>query len=137
VKRKRNAISAKENACGRFAILTTSKLKWKDLLIEYRKRNDVEYVFSQMQSDLFDSVTGKSGQDSAEGGLLVNFISLRLRSMLIDRMKEAKLTDTMWAPDVISTLKKLKISRIGGKWRLNEVTKAQRMMFEKLKVRMP
>ena len=137
VKRKRNAVSAKENACGRFAVLTTSKLGWKDLLIEYRKRNDVEYVFSQMQSDIFDGVTGKSSQDSAEGGLLVNFISLRLRSLLIDRMKEADLTDTMWVPDVISTLKKLKISCIGGKWRLNEITKAQRTVFEKLKVKMP
>jgi len=137
VKRKRNAISAKENACGRFAVLTTSKLKWKELLIEYRKRNDVEYDFSQMQSDLFNGVTGKSEQDSAEGGLLVNFISLRLRSMLIDRMKEAKLTDTMWVPDIISVMKKLKISRIGGKWRLNEITKAQRTIFEKLRVKMP
>jgi len=137
VNRKRNAISAKENACGRFAILTTSKLKWKDLLVQYRKRNDVEYDFSQLQSDLFNGVTGKSDQDSAEGGLLVNFLALRLRSTLIDSMKGAKLTDAMWVPDIISVMKKLKISRVGGEWRLNEVTKAQRTIFEKLGVKMP
>ena len=34
----------------------------------------------------------------------------------------------------LDTLKKLKISCIGGKWRLNEVTKAQRELFEALGV---
>ena len=33
VTRKRNAISAKENACGRFAVITTSDKHWLDLLI--------------------------------------------------------------------------------------------------------
>lgn len=31
VTKKRNAISAKENACGRFAVVTTSKKQWSDL----------------------------------------------------------------------------------------------------------
>ena len=136
VKRKRNAISAKESGCGRFVVLTTSKLPWKDLFAQYRARNDVEYDFSQLGSDLFDGVTGKSDQDSAEGGLLVNFISLRLRMMLIKRMKECGLTDTMWVPDLIRTTRKLKISCIGGEWRLNEVTKSQRTICEKLGVKL-
>lgn len=137
VKRKRNAIAAKENACGRFVVLTTSKLMWKDILIEYRKRNDVEYNFSQLQSDLFNGVKGKSNHDSVEGGLLVNFLSLRLRLTLIDRMKKAELTNSMWVPELIRTLKKLKISCVGEEWRLNEITRAQRDIFKKLGVKLP
>ena len=132
VTRKRNAISAKENACGRFAVITTSKKPWLDLLVQYRLRNGVEYDFSQLQSDLYVGITGKSDQDSAEGGLLVNFLSLRLRLTLINLLKEKHLAGKYWVPDVINTMKKLKISCIGGKWRLNEVTKAQRDMFEAL-----
>lgn len=130
--RKRNAISAKENSCGRFALLTTSELGWKDLLIEYRSRNDVEYDFSQLQSDLFNGVRGKSTQKSAEGGLLVNFLSLRLRLTLLNRMKDSGLTDTMWIPKMFKVLKKLRITRVGDEWRLNEVTKAQREIISKL-----
>ena len=134
VTRKRNAISAKENACGRFAVITTSDKHWLDLLMQYRLRNGVEYDFSQLQSDLFVGITGKSDQDSAEGGLLVNFLSLRLRLTLINLLKEKGLAGDYWVPDVLNTLKKLKISCIGGKWRLNEVTKAQRELFEALGV---
>ena len=134
VTRKRNAISARENACGRFAVVTTSKSRWLDLLVQYRLRNGVEYDFSQLQSDLYVGITGKSDQDSAEGGLLVNFLSLRLRLALINLLKEKDLAGKYWVPDVINVLKKLKISCIGGKWRLNEVTKAQRELFEALDV---
>ena len=137
VERKRNAISAKENACGRFAVLTTSDKNWKDLLIQYRMRNDIEYDFSQIQSDLFIGSKGKSTQESAEGGLFVNFLSLRLRLTLLERMRASGLLDTMWIPDLLRVLKKLKISHIGDKWRLNEVTKAQRDIFEGLKIDPP
>ena len=135
VTRKRNAISAKENACGRFAVVTTSKKPWLDLLVQYRLRNGVEYDFSQLQSDLYVGIAGKSDQDSAEGGLLVNFLSLRLRLTLINLLKEKGLAGRMWVPDVLNTLKKLKISCIGGSWRLNEVTKAQREIFETFGIR--
>ena len=43
-------------------------------------------------------------------------------------------TGDYWVPDVLNTLKKLKISCIGGKWRLNEVTKAQKELFGALGV---
>ena len=132
IERKRNAITAKENACGRFAVLTTSSLPWKDLMIEYRMRNEVEYDFSQLQSDLFVGIRGKSVQKSAEGGLLVNFLSLRLRLMLLNRMKESGLTDEMWIPKLMKIMKKLRITRVGNEWRLNEVTKKQREVLSKL-----
>jgi len=76
-------------------------------------------------------------EESAEGGLFINFLSLRLRLMLLERMKKAGLTDSMWVPDVISALKKLKISHVGEKWRLNEVTKTQRELFGALGIKVP
>lgn len=130
--RKRNAITAKENSCGRFAILTTSDKNWKELLIQYRQRNDVEYDFSQLQSDLFVGIKGRSAQMSAEGGLLINFLSLRLRLTLLKYMKQSKITDNMWIPKVLKLMKKLRITLVGDEWRLNEVTKKQRELLSKL-----
>ena len=132
VQRKRNAITAKENSCGRFALLTTSNLPWKDLMIQYRQRNEVEYDFSQLQSDLFMGIKGRSAQNSAEGGLLVNFLSLRLRLSLLDAMKTSGLVDQMWIPKLMLTMRKLRITMVGGEWRLNEVTKKQREIISKL-----
>ncbi len=135
--RKRKSIAAKENRCGRFAIITTSELPWRELLIQYKMRNGVEYDFSQLQSDLSVGLCGKSTQDSAEGGLLVNFLSLRLRIALINRIKVTSLSGKMWVPDVINLLKKLKMSCVGGKWRLNEITKAQKDLFNALRIKLP
>lgn len=135
--KKRNAISAKENACGRFSIMTTSELGWLDLLVRYRKRNDIEYDFSELQSDMFDGVKGKSDQNSSEGSLFVNFLSIRLRNLLIRKMKDSGLCDRYWVPDIMNELKKLKISHISGTWRLNLVTARQRKMYEALKVEVP
>ena len=137
IERKRKSITAKDNKCGRFAVITTSELPWRELLIQYRMRNGVEYDFSQLQSDLLVGLCGKSDQDSAEGGLLVNFLSLRLRITLIERMKKSPLAGKMWVPDVINLLKKLKMSCVGGNWRLNEVTKSQKELFKQLGIKLP
>lgn len=136
-KRRRKAIARKENQCGRFAIMTTSKLNWIDLLIRYRKRNDIEYDFSELQSDMFNGVKGKQAQDSAEGSLFVNFLSIRLRNLLVDRMKDSDLCGDYWVPDVMKELGKLKISHISGSWKLNIVTAKERRIFEALKVKTP
>lgn len=132
LQRKREAITAKENGCGRFAVLTTSGLPWKGLMIEYRQRNDVEYDLSQLQSDLLMGIKGKSDQKSAEGGLLVNFLSLRLRLTLLERMRISGITDEMWIPKLMKVLRKLRITLVGNEWRLNEVTKKQRELIGKL-----
>lgn len=76
VKRGRDAISAKKNACGRFAVVTTSDRSWLELLVQYRLRNGVECDFSQIQSaNLCVDIAGKSWSD---------FLSLRLRLALIN-----------------------------------------------------
>ena len=137
IERKRKSITAKDNKCGRFAVITTSELPWREPLIQYQMRNGVEYDYSQLRSDLLVGLSGKSDQDSAEGGLMVNFLSLRLRIILIERMKKSPLAGKMWVLDVINLLKKLKMSCVGGNWRLNEVTKSQKELFKQLGIKLP
>jgi len=137
VKRRRNSISARENRCGRFAVVTTSGLPWKDVLIRYRKRNDIEYQFSQLKSDLEGGVTNLSDMGSAQGAVLTEFVSLILRTELINRLRRKDLINSLHVPKVIGVMNKLKISFMGSEWRLNEITKEMRDIFSSLDVPLP
>ncbi|MBR6415493.1 MAG: hypothetical protein IKS22_05235 [Bacteroidales bacterium] len=50
--RKYNAITARENVCGRMVILTTSEDSWNTVLSRYKSRNNIEFYFRQLKSDL-------------------------------------------------------------------------------------
>jgi len=137
VKRRRNSVSARENRCGRFAIVTTSELPWKDILIRYRKRNEIEYQFSQLKSDLNGGVANLSDMGSAQGAVLTEFISLILRTEILNRLRRNGLINSIHVPKVMGVMNKLKISYTGGEWRLNELTKEMKDMFSSLGIPLP
>jgi transposase len=135
--RKRNAITARENVCGRMVILTTSEDPWDTVLSRYRSRNDIEFDFRQLKSDLEGGVRYLQTDGTADGLIFVQFVSLILRSELLRRISKSELKGKVWYPDVINELSKLKVSRMGSKLVLNEVTKKQRDLFVSLKVDVP
>jgi transposase len=137
VKRRRNSISARENRCGRFVVVTTSELPWKDVLIRYRKRNEIEYQFSQLKSDLDGGVTNLSDMGSAQGAVLTEFIALILRTELVNRLRRNGLINSIHVPKVIGVMNKLKISYMGSEWRLNEMTREMRDMLSSLDIPLP
>lgn len=98
VMRRRNALSAKKNACGRFAVVTTSDRSWLELLVQYRLRNGVECDYSQIQStNLCVDIAGKSWSD---------FLSLRLRLAVINLLGGGTSpAGKIWVPNVLNTLK--------------------------------
>jgi len=137
VRRKRNSVSARENRCGRFAVVTTSELPWKDVLARYRKRNDIEHQFSQLKSDLGGGVTNLSDACSAQGAVLVEFAALILRTEVMNRLRRKDLIRSVQVPKVIGVMNKLKITFVGSEWRLNELTKEMRDVFSALDVPLP
>jgi hypothetical protein len=66
-----------------------------------------------LQSDLFVGIKGKYVQKSAEGGLFVNFLSLRLRLTLLGKMNGSRLTDEMWISRLMKIMRKLRITKVG------------------------
>lgn len=136
--RKRNAITAKENSCGRMVILTTSDRSWDYILSMYRQRNDIESDFRMLKSDLDGGVKYLQTDGTADGLIFVQFVSLILRTELVNRIKDNnKLNRKIWYPDVINELSKLKASKMGNKWVLNEVSKKQRELLQRLGVEVP
>lgn len=136
--RKRNAITARENACGRMVILTTSEGTWDSVLSMYRQRNDVEGDFRTLKSNLDGGVRYLQTDGAADGLVFVQFVSLMLRCELMNRIKSGKDTKgKLWYPDVMNELSKLKASKMGDKWILNEVSRKQRTLLENLGVDVP
>ena len=90
-----------------------------------------------MKSDLEGGVRYLQTDGTADGLIFVQFVSLILRSELLRRISKSELKGKVWYPDVINELSKLKVSRMGSKLVLNEVTKKQRDLFVSLKVDVP
>ena len=73
--RKRNTITAKENACGRMVILMTSDDPWDYVLSRYRQRNDIECDFRTLKTDLEGGVKYLQTDSTADGLIFVQFVS--------------------------------------------------------------
>jgi len=136
--RRRNSITAAENACGHMIILTTSEGTWDSVLSTYRQRNDIEGDFRMLKSDLDGGVRYLQTDGAADGLIFVQFVSLMLRCELVNRIRSNRnLSKRVWYPDVMNELSKLKASRMGDRWILNEVSRKQRLLFQDLGVDVP
>ena len=104
----------------------------------YRQRNDVEGDFRTLKSNLDGGVRYLQTDGAADGLVFVQFVSLMLRCELMNRIKSGKDTKgKLWYPDVMNELSKLKASKMGDKWILNEVSRKQRTLLENLGVDVP
>jgi len=130
--RKRNAITRRENSCGTMVIMTTSEETWDSVLSSYRIRNSIETSFKRLKDDLEGGIKGLQNDVSADGMIFVQFVSMILLFELFRRIRSSSLYRKLWMPDVNNELRKLKASKIGDHWILNEVTKKQRDIIEAL-----
>ena len=69
--------------------------------------------------------------------MFISFVSLVLRTFMMRRAAQAKLLDRRWIDDMLLELAKLKVTKIGETWRLNEVKKKQRDLMVALGVTPP
>ena len=58
-------------------------------------------------------------------------------ALLLRRARDAELLDKNSIDDTLMELAKLRAVKVGGKWKLTEVSKKQRTIFEKLKIAIP
>ena len=58
-----------------------------------------------------------------QGLLFIFIISLILRAILLQKARDAKLLDKSSIEEILMELAKLRAVKVGGKWRLTEITK--------------
>ncbi|MHA1807434.1 MAG: hypothetical protein ACTSX2_07640 [Candidatus Thorarchaeota archaeon] len=68
--------------------------------------------------------------ETMKGLLFIFFVSLIVRSLLLQRAKEAGLLKKQSVEDILREIGKLRAMRIGEEWRLTEITKNQRTMMK-------
>jgi transposase len=75
--------------------------------------------------------------ETLQGLLFIFFISLILRAILLQKSRDAKLLDKSSIEEFLMELAKLRAVKVGGKWRLTDITKKQRTIFEKMEINIP
>ena len=132
-----NAISQAVNRFGKTILLSSSKRTWDEVLSLYRERDEVEKKFYDLKNELEVMPLRVQKVETLQGLLFIFFISLILRAILLRRAREAKLLDKSSIEEILMELSKLRAVKVGGKWRLTEVSKKQRMILEKMEISVP
>jgi len=103
----------------------------------YRERDEVEKKFDELKNELEVMPLRVQKVETLQGLLFIFFISLILRALLLRRARDAELLDKKSIEEIIMELAKLRAVKVGGKWRLTEISKKQRTIFEKLEIGVP
>jgi transposase len=137
LRRRANAISQAVNRFGKTILLSATKRSWDEVLSLYRERDEVEKKFDDLKNELEVMPLRVQKIETLQGLLFIFFISLILRAILLRRARDAKLLDKNSIEELLMELAKLRAVKVGEKWRLTEVSKKQRTIFEKLKTAIP
>jgi len=137
LRRRVNAISQAVNRFGKTILLSATKRNWDDVLSLYRERDEVEKKFDELKNELDVMPLRVQKIETLQGLLFIFFISLILRAILLRRAKDAELLDKNSIEEILMELAKLRAVKVGGKWRLTEISKKQRNIFEKFEIGTP
>ena len=137
LRRRVNAISQAVNRFGKTILLSATKRSWDEVLSLYRERDEVEKKFDELKNELEVMPLRVQKIETLQGLLFIFFISLILRALLLRRARDAQMLDKSSIEEIFMELAKLRAVKVGGKWRLTEISKKQRTLFEKLKIGVP
>jgi transposase len=137
LRRRVNAISQAVNRFGKTILLSATKRSWDEVLSLYRERDEVEKKFDELKNELEVMPLRVQKIETLQGLMFVFFISLILRALLLKKARDAELLDKCSIEEIFMELAKLRAVKVGGKWRLTEISKKQRTLFEKLKIGVP
>ena len=131
LRRKRNAITAAANRCGRLVLITSSDEPPREILSMYTGRDWVEKDYETLKDDLDGGLDYVQSDHAAIGLMFVQMIATSIRMFVSERIRGTTLGD-MGIPMIIRRLNTLHIA-VGKRGnRLSEVTKKHREIYEGL-----
>jgi transposase len=137
LRRRINAISQDTNRFGKTILISATKRRWDEVLSLYRERDEVEKKFDDLKNELEAMPLRVQKIETLQGLLFIFFVSLIMRAILLRKAREAELLDKKSIEDILMELAKLRAVKVGGKWRLTEISKKQRTILEKMKIGIP
>ena len=136
--RKENEIAAATAKHGFFILLTNADLTAKQVLTYYRNRDGVEKLFNSLKHGIDQNRLRVHSQESVEGILFINFISLILYSAILHGLREKKLSKKFTVEQVFYELRKLSVIEIDSKQPMvSELTRKHKEIFEAFEIPIP
>jgi transposase len=68
--------------------------------------------------------------ETLQGLLFIFFVSLIMRAILLRKARDSELLDKKSIEEILLELAKLRAAKVGGKWRLTEISK-NRELYER------
>jgi transposase len=130
---KQNAVAQRMNKMGKYILFYSGDFDWMKCLTLYRDREEIEKSFKALKNEIDILPLNTHSEKTTRGFIFIAFLSLIIRTRLINMMREAELLDKYSVELLLLQLEKLrKITLADGQILVTEMTKKQREIFQAL-----
>jgi transposase len=128
---KQNAVTQRMNKMGKYILFYSGDFDWMTCLAHYRERDEIEKSFKALKNEIDILPLNTHGEKTTRGFIFVAFLSLIIRTRLMNKMREAGLLDKYSVELLLLQLDKLrKITLADGHVIVTEMTKKQREILQ-------
>ena len=132
---KQNAVTQRMNKMGKYILFYSGDFDWMKCLSMYRERDEIEKSFKALKNEIDILPLNTHSEKTTRGFIFIAFLSLIIRSRLINMMREAEILDKYSVELLLLQLEKLrKITLADGHILITEMTKKQREIIQALKL---
>jgi transposase len=130
---KQNAVTQRMNKMGKYILFYSGDFDWLKCLSLYREREEIEKSFKALKNEIDILPLNTHSEKTTRGFIFIAFLSLIIRTRLMNMMREAKLLDKYSVELLLLQLEKLrKITLADGQIFVTEMTKKQRKILQAL-----
>ena len=130
---KQNAVAQRMNKMGKYILFYSGDFDWMKCLSVYRERDEIEKSFKALKNEIDILPLNTHSEKTTRGFIFIAFLSLIIRTRLINMMREAELLDKYSVELLLLQVEKLrKITLEGGQILITEMTKKQREILQAL-----
>jgi transposase len=130
---KQNAVAQRMNKMGKYILFYSGDFDWMKCLSLYREREEIEKSFKALKNEIDILPLNTHSEKTMRGFIFIAFLSLIIRTRLMNMMREAKLLDKYSVELLLLQLEKLReITLADGQIFVTEMTKKQREILQAL-----
>ena len=113
---KQNAVTQRMNKMGKYILFYSGDFDWLKCLSFYRERDEIEKSFKALKNEIDILPLNTHSEKTTRGFIFIAFLSLIIRTKLINMMRESKLLDKYSVELLLLQLEKL----IKSLWRMEK-----------------
>jgi transposase len=130
---KQNAVAQRMNKMGKYIIFYSGDFDEIKCLSLYRERDEIEKSFKSLKSEIDILPLNTQSEKTTRGFIFIAFLSLIIRTRLMNMMREAGILDKYSVELLLMQLEKFrKIALADGQIIVTEMTKKQREILQAL-----